>query len=53
MKQIQWYPAYGKTKRLLQENLSLVDVVVEMADARIPKSSINPDFDVLLSKNHA
>ncbi|MGI6560986.1 MAG: ribosome biogenesis GTPase YlqF [Clostridia bacterium] len=51
MKQIQWYPGHmAKTKRLLQENLSLVDVVVEMADARIPKSSINPDFDVLLSK---
>lgn len=51
MKQIQWYPGHmAKTKRLLQENIGLVDVIVELADARIPKSSVNPDFNRLLSK---
>lgn len=51
MKQIQWYPGHmAKTKRLLQENISLVDVIIEFADARIPKSSVNPDFDLLLSQ---
>lgn len=51
MKQIQWYPGHmAKTKRLLQENIGLVDVIVELADARIPKSSVNPDFNRLLSQ---
>jgi len=36
-----------KTKRMIQENLRLVDVVVEMLDARIPLSSKNPDLDML------
>jgi ribosome biogenesis GTPase A len=45
---INWYPGHmAKTRRLLQENLKLVDVVIELLDARIPRSSRNPDFDKL------
>ncbi|MBE7026844.1 MAG: ribosome biogenesis GTPase YlqF [Ruminococcaceae bacterium] len=50
--QLQWYPGHmAKTRRLIGENLKLVDVVVEILDARVPYSSRNPDFDdMLLSK---
>ena len=50
--ELQWYPGHmAKTRRLIGENLKLVDVVVEILDARIPLSSRNPDFDdMLLSK---
>lgn len=49
---INWYPGHmAKTRRLIGENLKLIDVVVEIIDARIPFSSRNPDFDdILLSK---
>ena len=36
-----------KTRRMMEENISLVDVVVELIDARIPYSSKNPDIDSL------
>ena len=37
---IQWYPGHmTKTKRMMEENMKLVDVVVEVIDARIPYSS--------------
>lgn len=40
---INWYPGHmTKTKRMMEENIKLVDVVVEVIDARIPKSSKNP-----------
>ena len=40
---IQWFPGHmAKTRRLITENLKLVDVVVELKDARIPYSSTNP-----------
>lgn len=43
---IQWYPGHmAKAKREIKENLKLVDVVVELLDARIPYSSQNPDMD--------
>lgn len=43
---IQWYPGHmTKTRRMMEENISLVDVVVELVDARIPYSSKNPDID--------
>lgn len=43
---INWYPGHmAKTKRLLLENLKLVDIVIELLDARVPQSSQNPDFD--------
>ena len=42
--QIQWFPGHmAKTRRLMQENLKLVDIVIELRDARIPYSSKNPD----------
>lgn len=43
---IQWYPGHMiKTKRLITENISLVDVVIELVDSRVPYSSKNPDID--------
>ncbi|MCL1998759.1 MAG: ribosome biogenesis GTPase YlqF [Turicibacter sp.] len=43
---IQWYPGHmTKTKRMILANLSLVDIVIELLDARIPYSSKNPDID--------
>lgn len=45
---IQWYPGHmAKARRLVKENLKLVDVVIEVLDARIPSSSRNPDIDEL------
>lgn len=45
---INWYPGHmKKTKDLLQENIKLVNIVIEVIDARIPISSKNPDFDKL------
>ena len=42
---INWYPGHMvKAKRLINENLKLVDMVIELLDARIPASSTNPDF---------
>ncbi len=37
----------AKAKRMLEENLSLIDVVVELSDARAPQATRNPDFDAL------
>lgn len=46
---IQWYPGHmAKAKRLLQEQLRWVDVVVELGDARLPESSRNPLLSELL-----
>ncbi|MCQ4725335.1 ribosome biogenesis GTPase YlqF [Anaerotignum faecicola] len=45
---INWYPGHmTKTRRMMEENISLVDVVIELLDARIPYSSKNPDIDAL------
>jgi len=42
---IQWFPGHmAKTRRQIEEKLKLIDVVVEILDARIPKSSKNPDI---------
>ncbi|HEX3032382.1 MAG TPA: ribosome biogenesis GTPase YlqF [Bacillota bacterium] len=42
---IQWFPGHMvKAKRMVQENLKLVDMVIELADARLPESSRNPDL---------
>ena len=47
---INWYPGHmAKAKKLIQENLKLVDMVVEIRDARIPLSSANPDFEELMA----
>ena len=40
---INWYPGHmAKAKRLIEENLKVIDVVIELLDARIPMSSANP-----------
>lgn len=45
---IQWYPGHmTRTRRQMADSLKLVDAVVEIVDARIPKSSRNPDIDDL------
>jgi len=42
---INWYPGHMKvTKDLLKANLKLVNIVIEVIDARIPRSSKNPDL---------
>ena len=44
----QWYPGHmTKAKRMMQENIGLIDLVIELVDARIPVSSRNPDIDEL------
>lgn len=46
--QFQWYPGHmTKAKRQMQEDIRLVDLVIELVDARIPLSSRNPDIDTL------
>lgn len=46
---VQWFPGHmAKTRRIMQSNLKLVDVVVELTDARIPYSSRNPEMDRLV-----
>lgn len=46
---INWYPGHmKKTRELIQENLKLVDLVIEVIDARIPISSRNPIIDDLV-----
>ena len=46
--QFQWYPGHmTKAKRQMQEDIKLVDLVIELVDARIPVSSRNPDIDTL------
>lgn len=45
---VQWYPGHmTKAKRMMQENIKLIDIVIELVDARIPMSSRNPDIDQL------
>lgn len=45
---IQWYPGHmTKAKRMMQEDIKLIDLVIELLDARIPLSSRNPDIDTL------
>lgn len=46
---IQWFPGHmAKARRLVQDNLKLVDVVMELLDARIPLSSRNPMIDEII-----
>ena len=43
---IQWYPGHmTKARRMMQENIKLIDVFIELVDARVPLSSRNPDID--------
>ena len=44
----QWYPGHmTKAKRMMQEDIKLIDLVIELVDARVPLSSRNPDIDEL------
>lgn len=44
----QWYPGHmTKAKRQMQEDIKLIDLIIEIVDARIPLSSRNPDIDQL------
>lgn len=47
---IHWYPGHmAKAKRLIAESLKMVDMVIELLDARIPRSSTNPDFEAMFA----
>lgn len=49
MTNVQWFPGHmAKTKRMIQEQIKLVDVVIELVDARLPISSRNPLLDKLV-----
>ena len=58
---VQWYPGHmTRAKRMMQEDIGLIDLVIELLDARVPYSSRNPDIDelaknksrlILLNKN--
>lgn len=51
--QINWYPGHmTKAKRMMQENIKLIDIVVEILDARTPMSSKNPDIDELAKNKY-
>jgi ribosome biogenesis GTPase A len=44
----QWYPGHmTKAKRMMQEDIKLIDLIIELVDARVPVSSRNPDIDEL------
>ena len=48
---IQWYPGHmTKARRAMQEDIKLIDLVIELVDARVPFSSRNPDIDKLGSR---
>ena len=45
---IQWYPGHmTKARRAMQEDIKLIDLIIELVDARMPLSSRNPDIDQL------
>lgn len=45
---VQWYPGHmTKARRMMQEDIKLIDIVIELVDARLPMSSKNPDIDEL------
>ncbi|MBQ6265754.1 MAG: ribosome biogenesis GTPase YlqF [Clostridia bacterium] len=48
---VQWFPGHmAKTRRIIKENLKLVDGVCEIVDARVPESSRNPELDKLIER---
>lgn len=50
---IQWYPGHmTKAKRMMQEDMKLIDIVIELLDARVPFSSRNPDIDSLANNKY-
>ncbi len=49
----QWYPGHmTKARRMMQENIKLIDVVLELLDARVPQSSRNPDINSLANNKY-
>ena len=49
---INWFPGHmRKTQREIKENLKLVEAIIEIRDARIPRSSANPDIEKLCEIN--
>lgn len=50
---MEWYPGHmAKTKKSLLENIFLIDIIIELLDARIPMSSKNPDIAKLAADKH-
>ena len=50
---IQWYPGHmTKARRMMQEDIKLIDIVIELVDSRIPFSSKNPDIDELAKNKY-
>ena len=48
---INWYPGHmAKTKRLLEDQIKRIDLIIELCDARLPYSSRNPDLDRMISR---
>ena len=48
---VQWFPGHmAKTRRIIKENLKLVDGICEIVDARVPESSRNPELDRLIER---
>lgn len=48
---LQWFPGHmAKTRRLISDSLKVVDVVIELVDARLPLSSRNPEIDRIVGK---
>lgn len=48
---INWYPGHmTKAKRALQDKLKLIDLVIEVIDARAPKCTVNPDFEAMFQR---
>ena len=51
--QFHWYPGHmTKAKRQMQEDIKLIDLIIELVDARIPYSSKNPDIDELAKNKY-
>ena len=45
---VQWYPGHmAKAKRSIKESLNLVDLIIEVRDARAPLASANPNLDII------
>ena len=50
---ISWYPGHmAKTRRQIESDIKIVDIVIELLDARIPISSQNPDIAQIISKKN-
>ena len=51
--QIQWYPGHmAKAQREIESKVKLVDIVIELVDARAPFSTHNPELDYMIKNNY-